>query len=27
MNLLLTLGYTAVFAFLGIRWFKWSTKS
>lgn len=27
MNLLLTLGYTAVFAFMGIRWFKWSTKS
>jgi ABC-2 type transport system permease protein len=27
MNLLLTIGYTAVFAFMGIRWFKWSTKS
>ena len=27
INLLLTLGYTAVFAFLGIRWFKWSTRS
>jgi ABC-2 type transport system permease protein len=27
INLLMTLGYTAVFAFLGIRWFKWSTKS
>src|ERR1700722_7609298 len=26
MNLLITLGYTAVFAFLGIRWFKWSNK-
>ena len=24
--LLVTLGYTAVFAFLGIRWFKWSNK-
>jgi ABC-2 type transport system permease protein len=24
--LLITLGYTAVFAFLGIRWFKWSNK-
>jgi len=27
INLLITLGYTGVFAFLGIRWFKWSTKS
>jgi ABC-2 type transport system permease protein len=27
MALLITLGYTAVFAFLGIRWFKWSTKN
>jgi ABC-2 type transport system permease protein len=26
MNLLITLGYTAVFAFFGIRWFKWSNK-
>jgi ABC-2 type transport system permease protein len=26
MALLLTLGYTFVFAFLGIRWFKWSTR-
>lgn len=25
--LLLTLGYTVAFAFFGIRWFKWSTKS
>ena len=24
--LLLTLGYTIVFATLGIKWFKWSTK-
>lgn len=24
--LLITLGYTIVFAFLGIRWFKWSAK-
>jgi ABC-2 type transport system permease protein len=24
--LLITLGYTAVFAFLGIKWFKWSTR-
>src|SRR5579863_9160086 len=24
--LVITLGYTAVFAFLGIKWFKWSTK-
>jgi ABC-2 type transport system permease protein len=24
--LLVTLGYTAMFAFLGIRWFKWSNK-
>jgi ABC-2 type transport system permease protein len=24
--LLITLGYTAVFAFFGIRWFKWSNK-
>lgn len=24
--LLITLGYTAVFAFLGIKWFKWNTK-
>ncbi len=27
LALLITLGYTAVFAFLGIRWFKWSTKN
>ena len=27
LALLITLGYTAIFAFLGIRWFKWSTKS
>jgi ABC-2 type transport system permease protein len=27
LALLLTLGYTFVFAFLGIKWFKWSTKS
>ncbi|MGN6639597.1 MAG: ABC transporter permease [Mucilaginibacter sp.] len=26
MALLLTLGYTLVFAVLGIKWFKWSTK-
>jgi ABC-2 type transport system permease protein len=26
IDLLLTLGYTAVFAFLGIKWFKWNTK-
>jgi ABC-2 type transport system permease protein len=26
MNLLLTLGYTVVFAFLGIKWFKWTAK-
>ncbi len=26
-NLLLTLGYTVIFAYLGIKWFKWSTKS
>lgn len=26
LALLITLGYTAVFAFLGIRWFKWSTR-
>jgi len=25
--LLLTLGYTVVFAYAGIRWFKWSSKS
>lgn len=25
--LLITLGYTAIFAYLGIRWFKWSAKS
>ena len=25
-SLLLTLGYTVVFAILGIKWFKWSTK-
>ena len=24
--LLLTLGYTAVFTFFGVRWFKWNTK-
>ncbi len=24
--LLITLGYTALFAFLGIRWFKWTNK-
>jgi ABC-2 type transport system permease protein len=27
INLLITLGYTAVFAYLGIKWFKWSAKS
>ena len=27
LALAITLGYTAVFAFLGIRWFKWSTRS
>jgi ABC-2 type transport system permease protein len=27
MALLLTIGYTIVFATLGIKWFKWSTKS
>lgn len=26
MALLITLGYTIVFAVLGIKWFKWSTK-
>ena len=26
LALLLTIGYTIVFATLGIRWFKWSTK-
>jgi ABC-2 type transport system permease protein len=26
MSLLLTIGYTVVFATLGIKWFKWSTK-
>jgi ABC-2 type transport system permease protein len=26
LALLLTLGYTFVFAFLGIKWFKWSTR-
>ena len=26
MALLLTMGYTAVFATLGIKWFKWSTR-
>jgi ABC-2 type transport system permease protein len=26
MALLITLGYTAVFAIMGIRWFKWSSK-
>jgi ABC-2 type transport system permease protein len=26
LALLITLGYTFVFAFLGIRWFKWSTR-
>jgi ABC-2 type transport system permease protein len=26
MALLLTIGYTVVFATLGIKWFKWSTK-
>lgn len=25
-NLLITIGYTVVFAWLGIKWFKWSTK-
>ena len=25
--LLITLGYTFIFAYLGIRWFKWSTRS
>jgi ABC-2 type transport system permease protein len=24
--LLVTLGYSTIFAFLGIRWFKWNTK-
>lgn len=27
LALAITLGYTAVFAFLGIRWFKWTTRS
>jgi ABC-2 type transport system permease protein len=27
LALLITLGYTAIFAYLGIKWFKWSTKS
>lgn len=26
MALLVTLGYTLVFAFLGIKWFRWSTR-
>jgi ABC-2 type transport system permease protein len=26
MALLVTIGYTAVFTFLGIRWFRWTTK-
>jgi ABC-2 type transport system permease protein len=26
LALLLTLGYTAIFAYLGIKWFKWSTR-
>jgi ABC-2 type transport system permease protein len=26
MSLLITIGYTIVFAFCGIRWFKWSTR-
>jgi ABC-2 type transport system permease protein len=26
MALLVTLGYTMVFAFLGIKWFRWSTR-
>jgi ABC-2 type transport system permease protein len=26
LALLITLGYTAVFTYLGIRWFKWNTK-
>jgi ABC-2 type transport system permease protein len=26
LALLATLGYTAVFTVLGIRWFRWSTK-
>ena len=26
MALLATIGYAAVFAFLGIKWFKWNTK-
>jgi ABC-2 type transport system permease protein len=26
INLLITLGYTIVFAYLGIKWFKWSAK-
>ncbi len=26
LALLITLGYTAIFAYLGIKWFKWSTK-
>ena len=25
-GVLVTLAYTALFAFLGIRWFKWSNK-
>jgi ABC-2 type transport system permease protein len=24
--LIMTLGYTAVFTFLGVRWFRWSTR-
>ncbi len=27
LALLITLGYTAIFAYLGIKWFKWSAKS
>ena len=26
MALLVTLGYTIAFAFLGIKWFRWNTK-
>jgi len=26
MALLVTLGYTVVFAFMGIKWFKWTSK-
>jgi ABC-2 type transport system permease protein len=26
MQLLVTVGYTIVFAFMGIKWFRWNTR-